>query len=387
MFQKVFINIFFEKRRTLVAFMSIIIILLMYIGVQTVFYIKESNNLNVPDVTMSGRGDEDGEIRFKLYKEVLGLSKELDELLEEKSTVYSITARNILTVDGIQEVEKINYWIYGVSDSFFEQELKDSLKEGALPQKGMKEIIIGSYTARKYNAKVGELIDLPITLKEQVNQNDLSQYKVVGILNDNISYFRGALFISKETFKKHNPDWAEAENMVFAYFNNSSNEVYEEMLDNNPLISKYNIGSISNNYIQKQNSMTNILINALMTFGISCIILFLLISYIMKGISKKIGLLKALGISDKYINKVFIGGMGLFMLLSLLTSLAGVFAINKYLNYSFSKFLGYKVVFYIFNMNVVGVLSGVVLLLFIITFFTTRLTSSRISPRDAMLKV
>jgi ABC-type lipoprotein release transport system permease subunit len=390
MFKKIFVDVFFEKKIILISFILIFIILLFYTGIQTVLLASQySKQLISPDVQMSGSARADGVLDFKLYNDMTGLSSSMRTSAKDEMNVYGVTCRNILTAQDEKTLDITFYWIYGVDDLFFDKELKSCLKDGRMPQKGAKEVVIGSYAARFYKVNLNDKINIPVTLNSTYSKEDISQYRVVGILDDNISYFRGATFISKDTYKKLNPNVAFDENVLLIYFKNSNGyKHYEKILSTSKdLFEKYNIKGYQANYLEKNNTKLNLIISYSFIWIVGFIILYLLLSYILKGITKKIGLLKALGISDKYITKVFIGGIGACLMLSLGVAILGIIIVSQTLNYNLSKFYGFKVKIYTVKPFIYFLLIGLSIIIFLIIYLITKVKSSKISPRDAMLKI
>jgi len=387
MYKKIFINIFFEKKRILIAFISVFIILLLYVGIQMVILFSQSTQFSIPDVQMNGKLDDDGVYRYKMYNDTTGLSQRVKELVGDEMRVYGAISRNICSIESAKTFEKVNYMVYGVYDDFFNNELKNSLKEGRLPSPGKKEAVIGSYAARYFNVKVGDKLEPPVTLNKNPGNTDSSQYIVTGILNDNVYYFKGAIFISKQTFEQGNGK-NNQENTTLIYFRDSDSlKAYDKVRKiRNEIINKYNATNIIENYEQKYNSLKSMIYNLAFVFVISILILFLLISYFMKGVTKKVGLLKALGVSDSFITKTFIGGFGASILLSIIIALIGVHAVKAYLNYNLSQFLGYSVQQYMINTYVYLSVILLAVLLFGVVLAIIKYKSYKISPRDAMLK-
>ena len=388
MYKKIFINIFFEKKRILVAFVSIFTLLLLYSGVQLIFLTQQSAQVAIPDFQINGRVGDDGVFYYHMYNDMDGLSDDVKKLVGNDMRIYGVTVRNLLTMEDAKTFQKIYYMVYGVEDAFFSNEFENCLKSGKLPKPGEKEAVIGSYAARYFKVNVGDKLDVGVTLNKEIKDSDSMQYVVSGILNDNIEYFKGGIFISKETFEKNNNTEVK-ENLLLSYFKDSNSiktydRINKDLMDLNQ---KYKFGSISVNYEQKYNIKKNIIITIVSVLCISSVILFLLISYLLKGITKKIGLLKALGISDGYITKTFVGGLALIILISTVFAVIGVNVAKILLNQSVSSFLGYQVEQFFVSQYIYLLLLSLGLALFIMVYLMIKLTSSRISPRDAMLKL
>ena len=386
MHKKLFINVFFEKRKVLVGFIVIFTLLLLYFGIQLIFFGQQSAQVAIPDFQISGGLGDDGVYYYRMYNDMDGLSDDVKKLVGNDMRIYGVTARNLLTMEDAKTFQKIYYLVYGVEDSFFNTEFGNCLKAGSLPRPGEKEALIGSYAARHFKIDVGDRIDIPITLYKEIIENDSRQYVVSGVLNDNVEYFKGGIFISKDTFEKDN-NTAVQENFLISYFKDSkSKKTYERIAgDLMNLHDQYKFGLIKVNYEEKYNAKNNLLIAIVSVLFTSLVILFLLISYLMKGITKKIGLLKALGISDRCITKTFVGGLGLSILLSTVIAVIGINIAKSLLNRIVSNFLGYQVEQFFVSPYMYLLLLALGFVLFIMVYAMIKFTSSRIAPRDAML--
>ncbi|HEY9059124.1 MAG TPA: FtsX-like permease family protein [Pseudobacteroides sp.] len=387
MFRKIFINVLFENKKILIAFSSILVILFVYIGVQVMFATSQLTQLAMPDIEITGKLDSDGLLRYKLYNDQSGLSSKLKELYNKDYNIYPVVSRNILSNQSTTMSFKVNYWIYGVENNFFDDQLKGYIKDGRMPKPGEKETLIGNYAAHYYKVKVGDKIKIPVTLKKDYEKSDISTYTVSGILDDNIDYFKGAIFISRDTYESINSN-KTVENLVLIYSKKSIDSKEYEKIYNSfiGLKADYNIGQINANFYQKDTSKRNVIINIIFVLFMSVIIVFLLLSYLMKGITKKIGLLKALGISDSYIIKTFLGGLSVTVVFATLLSIISGYIVKTYINKKISEFLEFSVSYYSINKYVILFTLAMSLLMFIVIFVIIKLKSSRISPRDAMLK-
>lgn len=106
----------------------------------------------------------------------------------------------------------------------------------------------------------------------------------------------------------------------------------------------------------------------------------------MKGLTKKIGILKAIGISDIYITKTFIGGMSLIIFISVAVGLLLAYFISNTVNNYVSNFYGFRIEEYMLN-SAVYIVVGLQTVLFLsVSYLLIFLKGMKISPKDAMLK-
>lgn len=380
MYKKIFINVLFEKKKFLIMFMLIFSFLLFFIGVQTMVQFSETNKVAIPNLEVLGKLDDDGLLRFKGYNDMDGVTAKLKELCGDEAKVYEVTSRNLLVMNNL--FNKVSYQVYGVNNAFFKEQLEEHLKEGKLPEAGKKEAVLGSLAAKRYDVKVGDKINAPITLNKKSLKTDYMQYTVSGILADNEEYFWGNVFISKEEFEKNNEKSPENKILIYYTSKNSEKKVFNAY---DQIKNQFSVGSTVSNNKEKNEAANSIIWNLVVILGVSLIIMLLLLSYLMKGITKKLGLLKALGLSDKYIVKNFVGGLFISSLISLASAFGGMVLIKNYLNKNMSEFLGYTVEHYLINSySVLSVFFLWGVLLFIV-FLIIKMKSWRISPRSAML--
>lgn len=386
MFRKLLTNVFFEKKRILFAIIIITTILLTYVGIQVAYYSNRGSTLATPDFEVYGKGDIYGSRGYELFGDVSTLSEETKKVLGDDIKVYGMVVRNIETKSKNGFFERINYWVYGVEDSFLEDVIKKQLKEGKMLSSGKDEVVIGAYAANYFKLKVGNKINIPITLGKDMDMKDKGKYIVTGIINENADFFKSGIFMSKNTFDTDKGKTNE--NAIVGYFKGyKAVEKYKNNYNGlSKLFSKHNIGSINENFRNKLDVKRNIVINISFICLISIVILFLLVSYFMKGIKKKIGLLKALGISDRYILKVIVGGLGIILLLSLILSNIITFLVSLYMNKSISDFLGFSVEVISINWLVILVETTITLVQVITISIAIKLISAKISPRDSMIK-
>lgn len=101
---------------------------------------------------------------------------------------------------------------------------------------------------------------------------------------------------------------------------------------------------------------------------------------------KKIGILKAIGISDIYITKTFIGGMSLIIFISVAVGLLLAYFISNTVNSYVSNFYGFRIEEYMLN-SAVYIVVGLQTVLFLsVSYLLIFLKGMKISPKDAMLK-
>lgn len=96
--------------------------------------------------------------------------------------------------------------------------------------------------------------------------------------------------------------------MLLGYLNNKDG--YENMyLEMNNISKNYNVPEGKLHCKQKEYSNTSVILNVALIVFMSVVMLTAVISYLMKGITPKVGLMKATGISSSYIIRTFLTGI------------------------------------------------------------------------------
>ena len=325
-------KILFENKKNVISYIIVYMVFVLLIGVATMLLAKQLNQSFLPDIEVSGRLDPDGVFRYKYFNDVEGLAERYVTALGNSARVYGVTSRCFLTYQDTITFQKLNFLLYGVEDKFL-SEVSSYLKRGRLPEKGKKEALVGEYAAQYFETDIGEQIDVHVTLNKDFVEEDKGQYIVSGIIDENLDYFKSAVIISKETFEDISQTRTK-NNIVWIYFqdNNGITKYHEVFPDFGKLQSETLAGSIHLNYFSKQNSQSMVLINMLMFLISGVLIFYTLLSYMFKGITKKIGLLKALGIPDKHIIWSFLVGFGACSLFSTIIGLVATYGIKYYIN-------------------------------------------------------
>lgn len=378
---KIFTKVFFQKKKFLIAFFSVFSMAIFFLNVQIVVTTSQVQQSAVPDIVIKGKIDDDGTFRYKMYNDIKDFSSNLSKYTVNDATVYGLICRNIMTKNNL--FNSIAYSVFGVNDSFFTNELNSLVGTGKIPEKNKNEVLLGSLAARFYKIKVGDKIKIPITLNKDIDENNKTTYVVSGILNDNVEFFKGGIIISKETFEKQNKEVSENMSLIYVKNNNGYTKAYEAVSN---IRKNYQIGSTESNYNNNNSVKNSLILNIVIVSIISIIIVLLLLAFLLKGISKKIGLLKSLGISDSYIIRVFVLGLSIVSVISMLGGFIGTYLMKNALNKNVSEFLEYHVEQYKINSYVYLSSIALCILIVAIVFLTITILSRRISPRDAMLK-
>lgn len=383
---KLLLHVFFEKRKTMIAFISLCTVLTIYVVLQTVFVNQNmSKQVTLPDFVFTGSvyNSSDGSYPYQAYNSIQDLDTAIHSKVSE-ADCFGIVCRSLFNYYDDKTGIGFSGYVYGVPDNYFKNYLSKYLKEGSLPLNGKKQAVVGYYFAQKFHLSIGSQIPQEITLNEHSSEADNNQYTVSGILNENVSsYFEGSAIISKNTFEENN-EKSIKDNMVMGYFT-TNKLINNKIKDINNVSKKYNIPEGNIYYTQKSGSIKQIYLNIGMYLVISLFLLFLMISYLLKGLTKKIGLLKAIGISTNYIIKVFIGGLFVLQVISSAIGLMLSTVVINILNRYASNFFEFKTQIYRISGNVFLFVACEVIIMIVSTFLFIYYKCTSISPKIAMI--
>lgn len=386
---KLILNVLFEKKKILVLFFVVSMVLIAYASIQTILSGMEKDSVaSTPDFVFNGTiyNSEDGSYPFKGYNDIGSYGDEADRLAGNGADCYRVVYRSLYNF--YDEISSVGFFgaVYGIPDACISEHIKPYIEEGELPKSGKKEAVIGYYFAKRYNIGIGDTIPQAVTLSETWTDDDIDNYTVCGILAENITeYFNGSVIISREDFEASNSK--AKDNMILGYYKESKN--YKDIfmsLNSNETRAAFNVPEGKLNYTQKEYSNKKLAISLGSVMIISAALLTALLSYLMKGITPKIGLLKAIGVSSKKIISTFL--IGIFSIFAVSAGVGlGVSALLSHsLNKYVSNFYQFQVHSYQFSKMVLIVdlilFAFIVIYVYAITFFKCKM----ISPKIAMAK-
>lgn len=385
--KKLIMKVLFEKKKVLVFFLLMCMFLTFYTFVQSVLFASDKESVaSMPDFVFNGTvyQSKDGTYPFIGYNDIGKFADKASEIAGEKADCYPIVYRSLYNY--YDELTSIGFFgaVYGMPERCIEQNISQFLEEGTLPTSGKKEAVIGYYFAKRFQLAIGDQIPQAITLNKEWTADDLNQYVVCGILKESVSsYFNGSAIISRDTFEIMNG--AVEDNMLIGYY--QSGEEYDTLfISMNAEGADYHVPEGKLNYKQKEYSHMKLLFNVSIVILMSVFLLTAIVSYLMKGITPKVGLIKAIGVSTSYIISTFLSGIlaVLFVALSGAISLSSILMIliNNYI----SKFYQFEV--HSYRLTGSALLLGLLEFLFIIiyVFVVTYMKCKTISPKEAMAR-
>lgn len=385
--KKLIVKVLFEKKKIAVLFFLLCVFLIVYSSVQTVFatYGRESAN-TTPDIVFHGTvyQSQDGSYPFIGYNDIGSFTAKAQEIGVGATKCYGITYRSLYNY--YDELTSVGFFgaLYGMPDACIEENITAFIETGRPPEPNKEEALIGYYFAMRFGLKIGDPIPQAITLNKTFSEEDIDNYTVCGILKENVSeYFNGSAIISRETFESANGPTED--NMMLGYYTNA--EQYDTIfLEMNAERLNYRVPEGSLNVRQKEFARIKIYINAALVILMSVFMLTALVSYLMKGITPKLGLMKAIGISTKYLIKTFLSGMFCIFTAALTTGILLSSLILYLMNRYVSDF--YKFDVHTYQLSSMSLLLDGFEFLFIIlyVFAIIYYNCKKVSPKVAMAK-
>lgn len=310
---KIFIKVFFEKPKYMIMYSLSIVTFwyALFISVNTAAH-NAYYEKNMPDIEIYGPTYP--EDTYMLYKE---LDTSVRQQLVGDVKSYGMTVRNLYTFT--DAYYHVSYRIFAAEDEFL-QELKGCLRRGKLPEAGKTEALIGYNAAKFYGLEVGDVLDFPITLSENGDASG-QEYTVSGIIKADASFFSDGIYISGDTCESMGE--AVAYNTLYLY--TESDDLYKSVvsrLEGQEKTERF--GGFICHYDDKESLDAAIRKALVSTIPLSAIVLTVIFVSLMKYTGRKIGLMKALGVSDRHIMRLLAKGFGIYNLAGLAMSFLGL---------------------------------------------------------------
>lgn len=387
MYRSIFVREFMGTKLRMVRLVIIMIMVYVLLSVSSSLFMNNKAMKDVADVELRGT-NKSSEITYEMYKDIepvynfftgMDANNDLD--------IYPVISRTLVTVQA-SPLKKVDLNIQAYEKDYFVRHLESKLIEGKLPENN-KEIIIGGYFQKFFELNVGDLLgrtllqgpnDLNMIFNISLYDNDTYEdYKIVGIIADedlNFSIVR--LYDSN----------IEPNRMLIYFNNDKSYEKYAEIAEE---AAKQGLSSLiggqKDNYIVKKNARMNYILTAVFISLIFITILMFTIMYIMKGTNRKIGILKALGIQDKVIVKIFANGFYVLLTFSMIISVVIVNIIYYFMNKSINSFYGFDINTYQYSLNVIALKIIYSLICYIMIYVLIKLRTLMVTPKECITKI
>lgn len=388
---KLFSKELFGGKKKLVIFCIISILIYLLVAIQVVLSAQTSECVAVPDIVFSGKMVGSA-ISYEKYGSIqMGFADLIVSELEDKADAYELIERNIITVQKKNSLESVTYSVFACPHSFFENKLSTLMNEGTIPAEGKRQAIIGGYLAKAFDIGVGDVI-----AKKGVNLANLGmvdivldlsgefkeiEYEVVGILGDTEGYFDYAFLIGSET------QAGIPCNTVWTYFlSDDAIELYVKRIVNSgmSLLSENGIGYVSEPYHYKEQGIFSLILRNSYLFLLVVVFSYMLLAYVLKGVTYKLGIMKAIGISGQYIYKCYFTGIFVIQIVSYLLSFAAMYFLCSGLNRSISKAYGYDVNLYRITFNMFFVVTMMLVITLATFWLSLYYKINHIKPKVAM---
>lgn len=286
---KMFVILFFEKVRFILLFVILVSASGYFIVQQIDRMVMEPEYIERPDITIMGDF-------------VTGLDKNA----EQDAEVYFIKAKELYSFES--PFYAVDFCWYGVEGEFFDQ-FEGRLAEGRLPKQGRREMLVGGNAAFYYSLKVGDMVN---ENAEIVGGSGDVLYTISGILKEEDQYFASGLYVWKDEMT--GAVCVPQDNMLMVY--TPTKQIYRKWDDKIERIKEDgDIDLYVDNYKENSGERRGQKGALLTTLFISFLILELVYMHISKGMEKKAGIVKALGILDWKI--LMVCGLGLAILVTL----------------------------------------------------------------------
>ncbi len=381
-------SIFFEKKKSIVIFLAVFAIMsaLLVIGTSLIStdLLKQAS---LPDFIYTGTvyQTEDGSYPFTNYNSIDGFSEYIKDTFPDTVKGYGVICRSIYNYYDETTAVGFSGRVYGMPDELIKERFEEYLIEGRLPEKGKREAVVGYYYSKWYEVSIGDPILSTVTLNEHWDEEDKNAYTVVGILDESIcNNFIGSILISRETFEaleSHNED-----NMILGYFVGDDKEANDKsFLQMNKVAQDFRAPEGTMLANQKEYNVKSIKYKLMVFTVVGLVLMYLIISYFLKGTTTKIGLLKALGLSNRRIHAIFMNGYLIMLSFSVLIGYGlGLLAICK-MNTYINDFYGFDAHTYQTESISYLLLLGEVFIFGLAIFINTYVKTILVQPKKAML--
>ncbi len=382
---KLFIKELFGGIGKTVFFMIMTLLSTFLICVLLTFTSEKSYTKLAPNVTFSGQVSRSFS---RMYENISdSFASNLKSKLSKDAKVYQFTVRYSLSITRPGQLVGDEYMRYACEHDFLEEVIKEFIYEGRVPEKGKKEIILGGYLANIAGIKVGDTV-YSIDLGNEVTggkmffdvTGELTEipYTVVGILNSTGARFDYSVLFEAETQENVAP------NVVWIYLpTKESEESYREITSDINLADYDVVGCSESIGMSGAKGLKNLIPLFVSVFAV--VVEGLLLAYAMKGISRKLGILKAMGIRDSYIFKCYLGGITLIQFISSIVSIITTKVICDVLNSGYSEEIGFPIT--VFHVSIRVVLFMLIIVAVVLTSIAglLKIRIYSVSPKKAMI--
>lgn len=368
---KLFISLFFPKRQLMVGYLLSMVVFLLFIGFRIGDIERQFVRVfSFPDYVITAGSESGFSSGVSPRTTDNALKLELEELFGGRADIQEIGVS-----PGYSASQKDTiFQVFVAQEEFFANHLARFLT-GRPPNKEMTEMVIGNALSEKLGLKTNDTLEI-------ILPGGNEKYVITGVVRNGADFFTDKALILHSSNDNNRPP----EDVLLLYLNGAKLDEITES-DFSKIVGKYQVGSQERLDGAKKNGKRDLLIEISAIVIVGVIGVLLLTANLIKGNTAKIGLLKSQGISDICLKRTCLGGLSIFVTTALLLALGPMFIFNYSYNARLSLALGYKAnSLRVTPVVGVGLITYSMLLLIIMYLFLLFRTT-RISPREAMLKV
>lgn len=338
--RKLFFREFMEKK-SVVVFLSIVLTISFFLsGFEYLLFEASSDAGYSPDVYLYGTIARSS---FACYESIEKSLQFIQDTIGEEIKAVPCVTRNIISCSEKNRFNTVNYTIKGYSSQYIRDSLSKYIKEGRSLEPGNKEVVIGKKFAEAMHLSVGDQIDgqsiqlgtigditLIITLDEVPDIKNTEAYTVCGILSEKCAFLDYTAVVATEDFFKPNT-------LEFFFRSDEAPTIYRNILERMP---GGMIGGVQEFYEQNRERTIALFLDVATITSAILLIFYLLISLLLKGLNKKLSVMKAVGVTDQYITSSFFGGFIVMLLVAIVLSICFLTFIVKSINMQYAEFTG-----------------------------------------------
>lgn len=306
---KLFVTLFFDKMKFILLFIVLVSASGYFILKQVDGLMIEPRQVEIPDIEIiGGWGNEDTDAEAEEMRvSIKELAEQLEEISDQGTEIYSMIARDLYTFTS--PFYNVTFRIYGSEKNFFER-FEGQLAYGTLPHEGKREVLVGNNAASYYHLNVGDVINEKVELDIGTGNEE---YIVSGIMEEDDRYFGNGFYLLKENF--HSFREIPEDNMVMIYA--SGKQTYKKIAGSlDKLNAEKAFGTYVDNFKVKASEKNKFAVNIAYASIGSLLVLELVYLYISKGLEKKVGIIKALGIPDSRVLIICCLGFAVLVILT-----------------------------------------------------------------------
>jgi len=304
---------------------------------------------------------------------------QFQKLSAGKAEVVPVTQRFMLNI--MNALGNYRFQLMGIPQQYMDRQLKRLLITGRIPEPGEPGLILGTTAANTLQLAVGDTFTTSLA---DAPDSDPVTFTVLGILNpDAHEYFDRTVFIVSETYTEITRKTI-LPNTLFIFLKDGVKPEVIGVLPNqivgNPTITATALkGDDFRRLIQLVSNIALILLCSLSMYQSFQVIL--------NNSTRRIGLLKAMGMSDFNVLAIFVQGvLGIFALSFLLGNILN-WIICYLLNEKVGEMLATSVQIYKVNGSAILSLLGMLFFALVIIIVGILYKTRRVPPRRVLLEI